>query len=402
MSRLWILVGALGLTVAGVGCGPPKRCEGVVCAAGMACAEADGECHCGGPSGPLCVGESVCEPVSASCVPTGHSCELVTCGGGTSCDVTDGTCKCGGAGGEVCEADTRCENVLGLCRPADPCDTVQCGIGETCDEVTGQCTCGAVGVCAAGERCEAGTCVEDQCLGVACVGGTRCDPADGTCRCGGAGGLLCTAGEVCDPDQKTCVPAAGCLDVTCPGTTSCDPVDGVCKCGGAGGTVCTPDQVCDLNDFTCTGGDPCVNVTCSGGTTCDPEDGICRCGGLGGEVCPEGELCVLLSDEGALCSPPCAPVFPDCPETEACYYSTEVRTSFCYAEGNAGPGGYCARSTDCAAGNHCQIDGTGPGVCLSYCDTGASYPQPGSCPLQHYCDPVFGPGSQVGICRPTG
>lgn len=78
------------------------------CAArGASCDPVDGLCRCGGPGGPVCASNQLCNLGPPAQCQGGQQCTLPdggakSCAGGTSCDPEDGRCKCGGGGGVVC------------------------------------------------------------------------------------------------------------------------------------------------------------------------------------------------------------------------------------------------------------------------------------------------------------
>ncbi|MFO0600079.1 MAG: hypothetical protein U0228_32520 [Myxococcaceae bacterium] len=82
-------------------------CNGVTCGNGTTCDPGDGQCKCGGPGGPVCASNQICNLGPPPQCEGGAQCVFAdggvkTCAGGTSCDPEDGVCKCGGRGGVVC------------------------------------------------------------------------------------------------------------------------------------------------------------------------------------------------------------------------------------------------------------------------------------------------------------
>jgi hypothetical protein len=189
-------------------------------------------------------------------------------GGGSGGGGADSGNDAGLDGGVDAGTDAGTDGGTGLCA------TVQCSAMNVCDPTDGLCKCKGV-VCLAGERCDPALgCVQSSaCNQVTCSGLTTCDPADGLCKCGGAGGPVCASNQICVlTPQPVCQGGGACNQpdggpVTCAGNTSCDPNDGVCKCGGAGGIVCSTGEIC-VNGFT--------SNACR--TPCDPLSPSCTAG----------------------------------------------------------------------------------------------------------------------------
>jgi hypothetical protein len=92
-------------------CRVSSLCTGVSCSNGSTCDPADGQCKCGGPGGPVCASNQICNLGPPPQCEGGQQCVLPdggakTCAGGTSCDPEDGLCKCGGRGGALCAPGT--------------------------------------------------------------------------------------------------------------------------------------------------------------------------------------------------------------------------------------------------------------------------------------------------------
>jgi hypothetical protein len=88
-------------------CRAGNACANVTCQAGQTCDPADGVCRCGGPGGPACAANQICNLGPPAQCQGGQQCQLAdggarVCAGGTSCDPEDGRCKCGGRGGLLC------------------------------------------------------------------------------------------------------------------------------------------------------------------------------------------------------------------------------------------------------------------------------------------------------------
>ncbi len=224
---------------------------------------------------------------------------IVCSGGGSACDTgRPGLC---GVGTEQCQA-----GVL-TCVPQNTPHP------EVCDDLDNDCN-GSVddgpGLCAFGQVCDRGTCL-DRCVEFACFDGYTC-AANGTCIETSCVGVTCHPGESCiggrcvEPCDVIACPAGRvcrvgrcvdpCAGVHCDADAVCD--QGVCQtrceCRGcAAGQSCGPDGRCiDA---------ACATVTCRAGEVCVA--GRCRNACLGA-VCPYGEVC-RLGD----CEP--APPMPD-------------------------------------------------------------------------------------------
>lgn len=117
-------------------CRPGNACANVTCTNNTTCDPVDGLCKCGGPGGPVCASNQICNLGPPAQCQGGAQCTLPdggakSCSGGTSCDPEDGKCKCGGRGGIVCLP----ENVDGGMTPAEICvqNPVQQACRQPCD-----------------------------------------------------------------------------------------------------------------------------------------------------------------------------------------------------------------------------------------------------------------------------
>lgn len=131
-------------------CRVSSLCSGVTCGNGTTCDPSDGQCKCGGPGGPVCASNQICNLGPPPQCEGGQQCSqpdggAKVCPGGTSCDPEDGQCKCGGRGGTLCAPASTDDG--GVVSPAEicisnpvqqvcrrPCDTrnPECGAGSYC------------------------------------------------------------------------------------------------------------------------------------------------------------------------------------------------------------------------------------------------------------------------------
>lgn len=148
----------------------PDNCTGVACTGAASCDGADGLCKCNGlvcQSGQACAcppGSDAGCATSALACRTSNLCSTVTCNNGTTCDPADGQCKCGGPGGPVCASNQICN--LGpppQCEGGEQCaypdgGAKVCPGGTSCDPEDGVCKCGGRGglVCADAQTDDAG------------------------------------------------------------------------------------------------------------------------------------------------------------------------------------------------------------------------------------------------------
>ncbi len=133
------------------------NCTGVVCTGSASCDSADGLCKC---NGVVCQSGQACGCPTGSdggCADSERTCRAsnlcvgVSCGGGSTCDPSDGRCKCGGPGGPACSSNQICN--LGppsRCEGGQQCvnpdgGTKTCGSGTSCDPEDGVCKCGGRG-----------------------------------------------------------------------------------------------------------------------------------------------------------------------------------------------------------------------------------------------------------------
>ncbi|WP_437636264.1 MXAN_6577-like cysteine-rich protein [Sorangium sp. So ce854] len=210
------------------------------------------------------------------------------------------------------DSDLTCDDGLSLC--ASVCVDTQADPDH----------CGACGgVCAAGQRCEAGACTGD--------GGSGGEGGDaaGEDTDGGSGGLLCA------PDLAAC--DGGCVDL------HVDPR----HCGGCG-HACAADERCEGGACACDGG----LEACDGGCvdlTSDPH----HCGGCETR-CAHNETC---TDGACLCNEGLV----DCDGKCVDLMRSPAHCGECGAA--CGPGLVCQAGTcACLVGDHEDIGGAVPQV----------------------------------------
>lgn len=211
-----------------------SACTGVACVGANACDSADGLCKC---NGVVCVNGQTCgcpPGADAGCADDARVCRASnlcankTCGGGTTCDPADGSCKCGGPGGPSCGANQLCN--LGPpahCEGGQQCSLPDggakvCGNGTSCDPEDGQCKCGGRGGAVCAGAVDGGAPAE------ICVTNTNQQACRRPCdvRAASAG---CATGTYCYFDSTALTPASYCSaptggnreDDACTAPTNC-------------------------------------------------------------------------------------------------------------------------------------------------------------------------------------
>jgi hypothetical protein len=194
-------------------------CTGVTCTGSNTCDAADGLCKCNGvvcQSGEACAcppgADGGCAASQLAC-RSGNACANVTCGNNTTCDPVDGLCKCGGPGGPVCASNQICN--LGppaQCQGGAQCSlpdggAKSCAGGTSCDPEDGKCKCGGRGgiVCAPAST-DGGSAPAEICVQ---------NPVQQACRqpCD-IRSPVCPQGTHCYYDSSATTPAAYCAAPT--------------------------------------------------------------------------------------------------------------------------------------------------------------------------------------------
>jgi MYXO-CTERM domain-containing protein len=229
-------------------------------------------------------------------------------GGGQACDTgLQGACSVG-------RTDCATEGTTGMCRPiinpgTEICDNVDNDCNGIADDGEGLCpgteVCDkgvCVGACGTGEfrcdpgfTCKTGHCIEDACADIMCAAGQAC--RNGTCM-NACDGVTCPSGQECQLGR--CVDP--CKAVTCTGGKVCERGLCVsdCSCRGCkDGLTCGADgrcsdpacagvtEKCAAMGMTCVAGncvDPCAGVVCPGGAAC--QNGGCQAPGTGSGNAP--------------------------------------------------------------------------------------------------------------------
>ena len=196
--------------------------------------------------------QGVCGAGRTQCVGGGVECRPEVSSSTERCDNLDNDCDGTVDEGELCGAFETCSD--GFC--IDVCFEGSCPEGEICLEsgFCGDAACADV-TCAAGERCEGGTCI-GACDGITCPNPLVCRAGRCVDLCEGA---VCDDCTVCADGD--CVPS--CEFEACPAGQTCQP-DGHCIDSACDGVTCDPGFYCDGG--TCV--DACAGATCPSGETC--------------------------------------------------------------------------------------------------------------------------------------
>lgn len=216
------------------------------------------------------------------------------------------------------------------------------------------------GVLDAGEQCDDGNNVNNDCCSAIC----RIDAAGTPCGWTGEG---CDAMEVCDGTTTVCPPdrllasgvsCRGAVDV-CDAVERCDGVTRACPTDArlAAGTVCRPSigdcdlaDVCDGSSVSCEGDRAMTRGTACGPTPADPCDLVDTCSGTTGAtaVCTRNVAAV-----GTSCRPSRGP----CDPAEVCDGTAVCPSDVTRADGaSCGDGLGCNGVETCVAGL-CVSDG---------------------------------------------
>ncbi len=243
----------------------------VVLLKGLVCAGGGGPCETGNPG--------VCGPGIEVCRNGMLACEGVVPAGTESCDGLDNDCNGIIDDGDLCAAGEICDN--GVC--VQQCNTgeFKCPVGKTC-RADGYCVdeaCAMVS-CGPGEICVAGTC-QGACDGIACPHGQVCRLGACVNPCTG---ITCAANEYCL--EGVCRPLCDCNP--CGAGFECDPTSLICVPAGCLTAGCAAGQHCETG-IGCV--DDCASAVCPKGQTCtagncvaDPgaDAGTAGTGGVGG------------------------------------------------------------------------------------------------------------------------
>lgn len=329
-----------------------------------------------------------CDSSIRACRPLKGFCE--PCAADTECGGVDDDCLleeslgqkfCGKACGTSsdCPRGAGCEEIGGKkqCWPAPNPITQE---EVTCKSFKG-CTPDSLRTCNTNADC-------------ADLGSQRCDLARGKCV---AIDQVCAFGTVCDPRNKICV-AECAVDADC-GDPKLRCNNRVCEPVGE----CTTDAQCPLNKICSvppgSEAGECLpfcqtDLECPLGTLCQrSSDGRYRCvaGCTSNLNCPVDKRCNLTSGQ---CEGPLLGAVRTCQATVACQ-TCELCNLTQYqclsaSSPDAGAGSFpycvsCTRPSDCGSGACVDVENTGRGYCMRYCDM-----DPLGCPQGFVCVPIGG------------
>lgn len=333
----------------------PIACTGATSQTAPACpttCTTSAECDAGG----------WCDPASRTCREDLDD--------GAACGVDDGRCKSGHcqngfccAGGDCCAAATDC--------PASYASPPVCTSPVACDGEADVATCVA-SICGTAadvdddRACTAATVASDcgPYRPIFCTGSaTQTAPACPTSCTGDAecdASAYCNAGGQCVPDQPdggTCADDGECVAGHCQNGFCC-----------ASGDCCAADNDCDAYDVAPTCGSPAgcqgtrVEGVCSPTKQCGPAtvDDDRGCAGVEANACGPypAALCTAAPSQSA---PTCA---TSCTGDGGCDPSAHCDGGVCVPD--AGPGGFCTTTSQCAGGLSC-VDNV---CCTSACTGG--------------------------------
>ncbi|HEV3031161.1 MAG TPA: hypothetical protein VG319_05935 [Polyangia bacterium] len=419
------------------------------CAAGFYCTGTGGTCVAKGNPGNACTADNQCGTshcvdsvccMSASCSSSCMACN-VSGGAGTCTPLPAGTVDpkhvCTDNGGPACSTNGKCDGT-GLCQAypnGTPCGAPQscpsgsstlslggmCGSG-TCGQPTQSCapymcngatacrtTCAGDGDCSSGNYCmllPVGSCTGKLDLGAVCAAGNQCKTGncvDGVC-CGSTSCGSCHACNVAG-NPGACTPVAdgiGCSPASCPAGGSTLTLGGHCTAGACGTTTqnCAPYE-CDgassclatcAGDGDCTAGNYCASGMCTAqlavGSACTASD---QC--ANNKTCVDGFCCAVAS-----CVDSC----------HSCGVAMHEGACWPKAQG-AASNGLCAVTLTSSCGTDGKCDGSGgcetwdaTTVCANQtCDTTTNnLTSPGKCDGAGTC--VAGTVSSCGAyaCTP--
>jgi hypothetical protein len=205
-------------------CRPGNACANVTCSNNTTCDPVDGQCKCGGPGGPVCASNQICNLGPPAQCQGGAQCTLPdggakSCAGGTSCDPEDGRCKCGGRGGIVCLP----ENADGGVNPAEICvqNPVQQACRQPCDVRNPNCPPGTYCYYDSSAATPAAYCAaptDSKAEGDACTVATACFSTSPTSRSLHCLGLVLGQTGICRAYCNVADGTQGCIQVPRPQT----------------------------------------------------------------------------------------------------------------------------------------------------------------------------------------
>lgn len=378
--------GAGGLCVEcteSVQCGTGKRCSQGLCIAESTGCAIDGDCSGTTPkcrtSDRTCVGclvRSDCGDLQAC---NQNRCSAGPCTSNPECarvDATKPICNPNGGACVECTQTSQCGQYE-VCT-ANVCVLTGCGSDAECGGTTPKCRadrqcvtclqesdCGPLKTCNGQNQCVAGPCESNaECASV--------DATKGICATSGSC-VQCTADAQCPGTGKVCR-TNRCVAAHCGSDADCDGTTPRCETGTGACVGCVTDSHCSAGQ------------RCNASRTCETIPGLGQpCDGNG--ACPAGLDCITDGVDDT-CRLPCDVYAPRCATGQVCTHvgwdGARPEGSCIPTDGGTGPGGVCARTTDCREDLVCVYDTANSGRCRAMCDPASTT----GCASPNKCQPL--------------